>query len=157
MRMISGGKWAPLKLIAIVALPLFVLDHLGGRSYPKCVPNENLRQNRLAGAASHHHGGLSGPECPLRRGHPSGGPPGRAGGRPVSSGQKPARGCRGLSARSASRTPRCRCPHRAGADGDGWPSVPSPDVSGTTPVLPGLAAAAGGRPTAVARRLGHDL
>ena len=46
MRMISGGKWAPLKLIAIVALPLFVLDHLRGRSYPKGVPNENLRQNR---------------------------------------------------------------------------------------------------------------
>jgi len=45
--MISGGKWAPLKLIAIVALPLFVLDHLGGRSYPKCVPNENLRQNHV--------------------------------------------------------------------------------------------------------------
>src|SRR5438132_1433021 len=45
MRMISGGKWAPLKLIAIVALLLFVLAHLNGRSYPKCVPNENLRQN----------------------------------------------------------------------------------------------------------------
>ena len=45
--MISAGKWAPLKLIAIVTLPLCVLDHLRGRSYPKCVPNENLRQNLL--------------------------------------------------------------------------------------------------------------
>ena len=48
MRMILGGKWAPLKLIAIVALPLCILDHLRGRSYPKCVPNENLRQNHMA-------------------------------------------------------------------------------------------------------------
>src|SRR5437879_144675 len=40
MRMISCGKWAPLKLIAIVALPLCVLDHLSGRAYPKGVPNE---------------------------------------------------------------------------------------------------------------------
>src|SRR5947207_4191677 len=45
MRMISGGKWAPLTLIAIVALPLCVLDHLSGRAYSKCVPNKNLRQN----------------------------------------------------------------------------------------------------------------
>src|SRR2546426_12818121 len=40
MSMISGGKWALLKLIAIVVLPLFVLDYLSGRSYPTCVPNE---------------------------------------------------------------------------------------------------------------------
>src|SRR5436309_2137041 len=46
-RMISGGKWAPLKLIAIVALPLIVLDHLNRRAYPKCIPNENLRQNLM--------------------------------------------------------------------------------------------------------------
>jgi len=47
-------KMAPLKLIAIVALPLFVLDHLSGRSYPKCVPNENLRQNPIACAHPEH-------------------------------------------------------------------------------------------------------
>src|SRR2546428_14126436 len=47
MRMMSCGKWAPLQLIALVALPLCVLDHLRGRSYPKGVPNENLRQNHL--------------------------------------------------------------------------------------------------------------
>jgi hypothetical protein len=40
IRMISCGKWAPLKLITMVALPLGVLDHLSGRAYLKCVPNE---------------------------------------------------------------------------------------------------------------------
>jgi len=41
----SCGTWAPWQLMAIVALPLFVLDHRSGRPYPKCVSNENLRQN----------------------------------------------------------------------------------------------------------------
>jgi len=38
------AKCAPLKL-TIVSPPLLVLGPLSGRSYPKCIPNENLRQN----------------------------------------------------------------------------------------------------------------
>jgi hypothetical protein len=35
MRMISGGKWAPLQLIAIVVLPHAALVVIGERAYRK--------------------------------------------------------------------------------------------------------------------------
>ena len=111
----------------------------------------------LARAASHHHGGLSGPECALRRWHTPWSTAGRAGRGSLSSGQQPAGSRRGLSAQPAGRTPSCCCPHRAGADCGGWLCVPSPEVAGAPPGLPGLAAAASGGTTAAPCYLGDDL
>jgi hypothetical protein len=70
IRMISCGKWAPLKLIAMVALPPDVLDHLSGRSYLKCAPNETCDRtgpvNRGTGSSSLPRSGHSGSGTRLR-------------------------------------------------------------------------------------------
>src|SRR5215475_11437288 len=53
MRMTSGGKWAPLKLIDIVTLPpqsLWVI----GEIILQIASNENLRQNPMARFATWH-------------------------------------------------------------------------------------------------------
>src|SRR5215831_19013391 len=46
MSMISCGKWAPLKLTAIVALPLACHHESEGEIIPQITSNENLRQSR---------------------------------------------------------------------------------------------------------------
>src|SRR5919198_1054711 len=95
MRIISGGKWAPLKRIAIVTLPLLSSLGLRGRSYLKSCMGK-VRDRTAARAPCQR-----GPGDVFR---------GRTRGRPArgAAGSRPGEAPRGDRCRSPTRGPRGR-------------------------------------------------